>query len=203
MYFIGDVHGYFDGYRNILNKIGDNSSIQVGDFGYISRDNFQVEVNNNHKFIRGNHDNPEICKKHPNYLGEFGYLEEEDIFFVSGAQSIDRSHRYVGVNWWEDEELPYNVLLDVIQAYKKAKPRIVVTHCAPIDFKPCKNDFKSRTEASLQVMFEHHYPEYWICGHYHKRLSQQIESTKFEFLGKVDGCEEINYNIEDSFIKID
>jgi len=40
-----------------------------------------------HKFIRGNHDDPKFCREHPNYLGNFGYLPDDELFFVSGAQT--------------------------------------------------------------------------------------------------------------------
>jgi hypothetical protein len=39
-----------------------------------------------HKFLRGNHDDPKLCGKHPNYLGEYGYLPDDELFFVSGAK---------------------------------------------------------------------------------------------------------------------
>jgi len=58
-----------------------------------------------HKFIRGNHDDPKFCREHPNYLGNFGDLPDDELFFVSGAQTA--SWRVLGNSkyWYKDEEL--------------------------------------------------------------------------------------------------
>lgn len=68
--FIGDVHGNWKRYKKIINDC--DTSIQVGDFGvgFISKITEQVHSNppydhmkrGDHRFIRGNHDNPNVCK---------------------------------------------------------------------------------------------------------------------------------------------
>jgi len=139
----------------------------------------------NHKFIRGNHDNPEVCREHTNYLGDFGYLKEQDIFFVSGGFSIDKQFRTENITWWPDEELSYKQGIDVLELYGEVKPRVVISHECPTAIKPyvLTNTYKfnivSNTESLLQKMFSMHRPEYWIFGHHHKRLEMEIGTTKF------------------------
>lgn len=66
-FFIGDVHGKFNKYIDILKNNNYNISIQVGDFGIGFADiEYPTELGSNNFFIRGNHDNPHVCKNHPN-----------------------------------------------------------------------------------------------------------------------------------------
>jgi hypothetical protein len=41
-----------------------------------------------HKFLGGNHDDPALCRKHPNYLADYRYL--------SRRQSVLRERRFNG-----------------------------------------------------------------------------------------------------------
>ena len=72
--FIGDVHGKYGRYETIL-KNSDLPTIQVGDMGvgFFHRDYegtlrpfanppYDKMVAGNHRFIRGNHDNPYVCR---------------------------------------------------------------------------------------------------------------------------------------------
>lgn len=94
MFLIGDVHGKFDRYGEILTGLP--CSIQLGDMGigFGLDDLFPKADPTKHRFLRGNHDNPELCRRHPNYLGDFGF--EFGIFFISGAFSVDRHLRTMG-----------------------------------------------------------------------------------------------------------
>ena len=70
--FIGDVHGKFGPYKRICKEYRD--TIQVGDMGvgfidrytnrsYSNPPHYAMKAGN-HRFIRGNHDNPGVCRKH-------------------------------------------------------------------------------------------------------------------------------------------
>ena len=65
-----------------------SASIQIGDMnvGFEGVDLPQMPT---HKFFRGNHDNPQACYAHPNYLGDYGYWEEKGIYWMGGAFSVD------------------------------------------------------------------------------------------------------------------
>lgn len=74
--FIGDVHGKVQKYLEVLDTEGDyDYSIQVGDmaigFPSVEFPPFQKPIKD--FFIRGNHDNPELCKLKNNYIQDGHY----------------------------------------------------------------------------------------------------------------------------------
>lgn len=178
MIFIGDVHGNLNKYEEILNKTKSLESVQVGDFGvgfsnyktkpvYIN--NFFKDLNGNHRFIRGNHDNPKECLNCSNYIKD-GTVEGNTMY-IGGAISIDKNYRVEGLDWWPDEELNYGEFMRYLEVYEKNKPEIMVTHDCP-EFLP-KNfglnifEEKSITRKAFDQFFEIHQPKYWIFGHWH------------------------------------
>ena len=177
-----------------------NLGIVVGDIGYgfykygvFPRQTVDF-IENGWKSIRGNHDNLLYAKDDPNYLGDYGYLEEYDLFFLSGAWSIDWQRRTPGVNWWEDEELSASQLEDAIALYAEKKPKIMVAHELPfslvqeclIDMGPKAifgtNPAITRTTMALQRMFEIHQPRHQFAGHYHYSWFKQVGNTSFRVL---------------------
>jgi hypothetical protein len=84
-----------------------------------------------HKFLRGNHDDPTLCRAHANYLGDYGYLPDDDLFCVSGAQTA--SWRVLGNSKYRnaDEEMSDSVLNEMIASYTEMRPNIVISHTAP------------------------------------------------------------------------
>lgn len=172
--FVGDCHGKTMKLNNICQKNPDKIIFQLGDMGLGFKG---VHVANipNLVFIRGNHDDPDACRKHPAYAGEFGTFE--DVFFISGAFSIDYQWRIPGVSWWDQEQLSERQLDQAIELYKQVKPRFVCSHEAPADivtsilgkgFRPEKIDCAhSVTSIAMQRMLDIHRPEHWYFGHYH------------------------------------
>lgn len=192
MIFIGDVHGKIKEYFHLLRNLN-QKSIQVGDFGF----GF-VEVpeswSKNHKFIRGNHDDP-ACVKHPNCLGDYG-LTEDKIFFVGGAYSIDavwrkaQQYKYKNPIWWENEEIPEKEFKKILDLYDKEKPDIVVSHDCPAEIRKLIIDgpqYRNRTsDGLLSAMFYEHAPKLWVFGHYHKSFDQMIKGTRFICLNELE-----------------
>lgn len=201
---VGDLHGAWEILRLILAESGDTPIIQVGDFGVgfgygygLNRETHlweQIEnqdpkeLPKNFRFIRGNHDNPAACRAYPNYMGDYGVDKETDIFFLSGAWSIDANIRKIDVNWWADEELSYEELHKAIELYEQTKPKIVITHTCPATIgKMLTNPnfggyHGSRTENALETMWNLHRPKYWFFGHWHREWNKNILGTIFECL---------------------
>lgn len=147
-----------------------------------------------HKFIRGNHDNPSLCQQHPNYLGEWGYLSLPKLFYVSGAYSIDRAARMAGIDWWSEEQLSQEELGKALAEYVLVKPEIVVSHDCPISLTqtmlrdaimPGYPVVGSRTGHALQAMLDVHRPDIWIFGHYHVNIIKKIKHTEFVCLAEL------------------
>jgi hypothetical protein len=217
---IGDIHGSTKTYQKWLRDNLDPSqrSVQIGDMGL----GFagvglpapgQPPLPENHKFFRGNHDSPAKCRVHKNYLGDFGYLPEDKLFWVAGAFSIDRMFRIEGVSWWRDEELSQEELNKAIDLYVQSKPRFVLSHEAPEKaakvllydlqgpyFAAKLDCAMSRTSQALQAMLDLHQPEIHIFGHYHvdKHFHVPGYSTEFICIGGImnDGEQPHTYELD-------
>ena len=195
MRYIGDVHGKWDGYKEIIADCGE--SIQVGDFGVAFRPYGSEPYDNGpivgfpsdpvfpegHRFIRGNHDNPAVCAKHPNWIADC--TVEGDNMFVGGAYSIDKDYRTPGIDWWDDEELSYPALNRMIDTYEEVKPRIMVTHECPEEVARhvfpfyVAGQYPSSTRDAFQQAFTIHKPEIWLHGHFHYGVDVNIFGTRF------------------------
>jgi hypothetical protein len=164
------------GYRGL------GQSLQLGDFGIFTQMNVNMlnangfsDISGDHKVMRGNHDNPSLISGMPNYLGDWGYRKNMDMFYVGGGFSIDRYWRTEGANWWADEEISYGELHKAVEMFADVKPKIMISHECPTVVKkyvltnPLKEEITSRTEHALQQMWEAHKPEIWVFGHHHVR----------------------------------
>jgi predicted phosphodiesterase len=199
LFLIGDPHGRIDEYFKLLASLPPGSrSIALGDM-YLGHPGVHLpELPPEHKFLRGNHDDPALCRMHPNYLGDYGYLPDDDLFFVSGAQTA--SWRVLGNSkyWYRDEELSESDMNKAIAIYKETRPELVISHTAPSEgakeilkdlngsyFLNKHGDVESRTSKALQEMFEAHQPSAWCFGHFHVNREFQIGETKFRCLAEM------------------
>lgn len=198
MWIIGDVHGKWPMYYNLIRNM--DKSIQLGDMGIgFQGHKHPLHWDANHVFFRGNHDNPEVCRNHPNCIGDWGTYE--DIFFVAGAWSIDWQYRTQGLDWWVDEELSQDELEKVIEKYQKEKPDRVVTHDAPFRFCQMIKDGdpkpsgwgaevrSTRTTIALDAMLQIHRPKVWVVGHWHYRKTFELDGMKLEVLPELGTIE--------------
>jgi len=199
LFLIGDIHGRIDEYLKLLASLPPGSrSIALGDM-YLGRPGVHLpELPPEHKFLRGNHDDPALCRKHPNYLGDYGYLPDDDLFFISGAQTA--SWRVLGNSkyWYAGEELSDSDLNEAISLYKRTRPSMVISHTTPSEgakeilkdlngsyFLSKQIDVESRTSKAVQEMFEAHQPSAWYFGHFHINREFVIGETKFSCLAEM------------------
>lgn len=197
--FIGDVHGKFARYKKLIKKC--DTSIQVGDMGVgFFRQDGSPDINppydtmsrGNHRFIRGNHDNPAVCARHDFWIPDGTY--ENGMFFLGGAVSIDRAWRTEGYSWWSDEECSYVDLNKYIEFYAQVKPNIVVSHECPESianqimaaFNKVKIDDASRTRQALEQMLYLHQPKLWVFGHWHHSINFMHGQTRFRCLNELE-----------------
>jgi hypothetical protein len=190
-------------YLRLLSNLPPGSrSISLGDL-YIGRPGVVLpELPPEHKFIQGNHDDPKLCREQPSYLGEYGYLPDDELFFLSGA--LTASWRVLGNSkyWYRDEELPPEELQAAFTLYERTRPSIVISHEAPAEaarevlnglagsyFTAKAETVNSRTCAVLQKMFEAHGPQKWYFGHYHLNKGFGITGTVFECLAELSVSE--------------
>lgn len=193
---IGDVHGKIKEYEKIAEEA--NYSIQVGDLS-IKRANLSLN-SYFHKVVGGNHDryakNPDgSFDQPPHYLGDFGTIENSNIYFVRGGLSVDKNKRIEGVDWWPEEQLSYQRMKEALQNYWDKKPDFVVSHECPASVSyhvaELTNEEISRyynvsvpsaTAKLLDAMLCIHEPKYWVFGHYHKTNIFKVERRKTVFI---------------------
>jgi hypothetical protein len=196
---IGDVHGKYGHYLNLIKK--PHYSLQVGDLGfeYSCLDGIDPE---RHRVLGGNHDNytanldGKFIIQPPHFLGDFGTVKlgSLSIFFVRGSRSIDWRQRTPGVDFWSAEELTPERLEAATRAYADTKPDFVVTHDCPAFVIPYVSQFThydgevlhpSRTAHWLDLMHGIHQPRSWIFGHYHKNWRGRLALTNFVCLDEL------------------
>lgn len=201
MIILGDIHCYlsrvtrrvanFDIVSKICKEYPDQTVLQLGDFGvgFIPTQFIIDNSPSNFRFFVGNHDNRTESLKIPNCLGDFGEFEE--IFFVSGADSIDKNDRIVGLNYWVDEELSHEHGNLCVELWEKSNQKIIVSHDAPQRF--VENHLliydKSWTRTILQKMIDIRKPDMIVFGHHHRSYRIQYDSVKY-----------VGLKIEESFI---
>lgn len=198
--FIGDVHGELDGLRKNMKRFRklhpEETFIQVGDLGLGFPKSQSPDFPKHFSFIRGNHDQPAMCRRHPRYLGDYGVTEIEGhkVFFMSGAWSIDRAMRTEHIDWWAEEELSNPELDAACNLYVKEKPEIVITHDAPQSIAwlmlnqsmiggwgqdSFGTPVVTRTGEALTAMFDAYQPKLWMFGHWHRSFVKNWNGTKF------------------------
>ena len=203
LFLVGDIHSRISDYQKLLVSLPPGSrSIALGDL-YLGRPGVDLPVlPPEHKFLRGNHDSPARATANRSYLGNFGYIEEHNIFFLSGA--ITASWRVLGNSkyWYPDEELSDVELDEAAELYAKVKPRILIAHEFPQEAVPdilqglignyfaAKADcIDSRTCRALQKMVEIWRPERYYGGHYHVSRTFDLDGTRYQCLRELECCE--------------
>ena len=194
---IGDVHGKLEQYVKLANTA--DRSIQLGDLGvgfpdWNHRRLVLDGLHGDHKFIRGNHDNPSVARGMANYIPDGHHDHDTGIFFVGGAFSIDKRFRIEGVDYWSDEECSYQEFETIYDEYVEIKPRIVMTHDAPESvvydvfpfYRRQMDKRKSLTRSALQAMLDIHRPEKWFFGHWHRSVNATIDGTNFRCLKELE-----------------
>jgi predicted phosphodiesterase len=196
---IGDVHGKYPELFRVIENCGSEYILQVGDLGFDYSPVVDYLDPNHFKFLRGNHDNYDV--KIPHCLGDFGKVSFGDLnfFFIRGEYSIDMKTR-IETNkkifpqkiWWHDEELNRSNMEKAFKEYKKAKPKVMITHGCPYEiskligipgilkhFGHDPKTFTTNTQQLLQSCFDSNKPNVWIFGHMHQNLDFIHKGTRF------------------------
>jgi hypothetical protein len=81
VFLIGDPHGRIDEYLKLLASLPPGSrSIALGDL-YLGRPGVMLpELPPEHKFLRGNHDDPALCRAQPKLLERIGLISPSKKF---------------------------------------------------------------------------------------------------------------------------
>ena len=188
---VGDVHGKYQDYLNIVKN--HEYTIQLGDYGFKYESLKDVD-HNNHLIIGGNHDNMDKIINTAHYLGDYGYtvnFNGLNFFYYRGAYSVDRQHRTIGIDWWQNEQVAIESFIEARELYRSIKPDIFLSHDCP-DFMvrdyigPYARVYENITNWALGELYKIHQPKLWIHGHYHQSKTTVCENTKFICLDELE-----------------
>lgn len=184
---IGDVHQKIVQYYAIVRRHG-GKTIQVGDFGFGEYHKWHLNMldSEKNKVNFGNHDDYNFLY-HPHSLSDFSFDSKNSLMTIRGAASIDKWKRNEGIDWFPNEELNYNEMNQAIELADKEKPQIIISHDCPEEVRDTFFDIsiksnpknKSITTQGLQELFETHQPVLWVFGHYHRKINEQVNGTRF------------------------
>jgi len=204
---IGDIHGAVYDCKAYAIDNFEGPTIQIGDFGigfgqgdYWLKSVSEFHKLGGHRFIRGNHDHPALCKTMPSYIPD-GTVEG-DVMFIGGAWSIDNPDapdgwlkRTENYDWWADEQCSHEQFEQMLDVYSTVKPRVMITHDCPHmiaghmfwDTGFLKGPrYPTRTGNYLQKMFDIHQPDEWYFGHWHHTMQYKHGRTMFQCIGILD-----------------
>lgn len=198
---IGDIHGKWPMLKNVCDKYASKTVLGLGDVG-IGFPGREPKLPTNFRFFRGNHDNPTICRSHPQYAVEYGMWN--GLYIVAGADSIDKKQRTEGRDWWPDEQLDRESMELALEDYIKAKPDILVCHEAPFrihelaraasithdrDNEAWGGVKGNSTAFLLDSMIQMHMPKMVVHGHWHNPLIYKQWGCIFISLGELEALD--------------
>lgn len=150
------------------------------------------------------------------FKGGVPRIENDIMFFggASSIDRLTNPYRVPGVGWWETEQRTMQELETAVELYCDNKPSIVVSHTAPqmmvekyiapnLPFVRngnfewigdatinggCERGTIPRTEKYMQYMIEEsgHFPDLWVCGHWHISLDVKHENCNFVVLNELE-----------------
>lgn len=194
MLLIGDVHGKISEYKRIVLESGEKESIQIGDMGfdYSELESLPLNVMESHVFFPGNHENYDKVFESAYCLGRFGYYKSHrqnlELFFIGGADSIDKQYRIEGVSWWKNEEMNYTEAQECLDSYETLSPvDVVLSHdCPQFLANELWGYHPSFTRKLLDGIFQIRKPKLWVFGHHHKSIDMTIDGCRFVCLNELE-----------------
>jgi Icc-related predicted phosphoesterase len=154
-------------------------------------------------WVDGNHEDHSILQKVENFnesehnmfgqnvfykeRGSWLELDKHVLFFIGGANSIDKHIRTENIDWFKEEEVSYGQSVKILKKAEKlkevGKPIVVFSHTMPYDghFDSIMRIYKKGCSFQNKFMFEilkTLQPVKWYHGHYH--IDQEYEIKGFD-----------------------
>ncbi len=191
---MGDVEGDWKSMMELINEDRPDMVFQVGDFGYwpdrpeykYSRQMYKNKVPI--YFCDGNHEDHKnlrkLCEQQgssapitvgPNlyYMPRGSFLILRDgrkVLFMGGAESVDKGQRTLGYDWFHQELILPEDLLNIPREVIKAD--IVISHTCPLEFQIVPDSYAGifagdPCRAMLSQVLQKYQPDLWYFGHFH------------------------------------
>lgn len=195
IYLLGDIHGFFEIFDAIKEKIGEDPNdiiIQVGDFGIWPKWEKEYKWSTlpwKVYFIDGNHEyfpylpywdagNVKQLSSNLFYIprGTILNLEGKKIGFIGGAESLDQKWRVKGESWFWEERVQEEHVAHLLNE----KLDVIVSHSPPLSvqsllFPPLNKrewglsmDWSDRSAENLERLYQQNQNTPWYCGHMHE-----------------------------------
>ena len=196
---VGDTHGRWEHFQNLIDAESPDMVIQCGDFGYWPRvdcynlpeEGFGVPVH----FCDGNHedhwslqaleDNEIVPGVFYQPRGSILNVEGLNIMFFGGGESIDKANRKFGIDWFPDEVPKMSDFFNL----PETRVDVMITHTAPKAFEiPYDAPEKGGdpTRAMLDAIWEKYRPLRWFFGHYHDTTEDDYRGTHWKLLDCIE-----------------
>ena len=207
---MGDTHGNWGYLNKIIEKKQPEVILQTGDFGYwenFSEYQLSMIKNGDTKiyFCDGNHENHSLLKQNGMIQevakniyhcqrGSLLNLNNINILFVGGAESVDKRFRTAGFDWFPEENITQREF-NIIMNHSKEDVDVVISHTCPLEFKVMENDCKGgdSNRVVLSRVLEKYSPTLWYFGHWHLYTKGQYKNTTWTCLDR--DCEIDNFEI--------
>ena len=217
IYICGDIHGEFELFEKFIYDEKPDIILQCGDFGIWPKFNnlnilsgnkkykFNLKIPNYTKlfFCDGNHEDHD-------YLDEINELNENEIFsnifymkrgsvltinnknilFMGGADSIDKRERTIKLDWFTQEIISQKDIYNL----PDVNIEIVISHTCPeyvFDIVNTKffgrcTKYNDPSRIALDYVFEKYKPKKWYFGHFHQTMQFSFHGCDFYVLNLFD-----------------
>jgi hypothetical protein len=190
---IGDVHGIYSQYLNLIKKA--DFSVQLGDMGFDYSNLGSIDPVA-HRFVPGNHENYHNLPPHA-FQADWGQVSMGvlDFVYIRGAYSVDKMYRIEGRNWWPEEEMTWASGHQLVEAIAMLQPKYILSHDCPtvcLEAGVTTNEWKirpSHTSQILQAVWEVWQPDHWIFGHHHHDWIERLGKTRFVCLNSLSSLD--------------
>jgi Icc-related predicted phosphoesterase len=171
---VGDIHGNWTKFINLINQENPEVILQVGDFGWWGDENDKKIVfpkNTSIYFCDGNHENHPLLNTITNDItnnlhymkrGSILTINNYNILFIGGGESPDQRLRTPGYDYFHEESITQKD----IDNLPDIKIDIIISHTCPSKFKVSNRRMRV-SELALDHVLEKYNPKRWYFGHWH------------------------------------
>jgi predicted phosphodiesterase len=138
--------------------------------------------------------------------GEVYTINNKKILTICGADSIDKSNRTVGIDWWEQESITNKDIDNTLENLKKSENETIdyiCSHTMPESmieqfiYRNTQNSarFNDGTAKFLEHIWTNHDIKYGVhCGHFHMNYKHYRKTPHYNEYGKIVWSQDVDNN---------